>query len=144
MDSVKEDIKNWIAYISTPSDSLGGFSVCPYAKGAEYDIIKTDGSDIDPPPWDFELIIYVLPEFWSEDNLVSLAVEYNRIYNDLVFLPDHKDRNTFINGVQTNNGKHNLLLCQWRDSLNQARDKLSKTVYYSFWDKDYLEEILRT
>lgn len=144
MNQVEEDIKNWIKHISTPVDALGGFSVCPYAKGAEYSVVVTDGSDINPPPWDFELLIYVIPEFWSENDLVSLAKEYNKIYTDLVFLPDHRNKNTFIKGIQTNNGKHNLLLCQWRDSLNQARDKLSKTLYYSFWDNDYLKEILGT
>ena len=63
-------------------------------------------------------------------------------YPDIIFLPDHKDRKTFINGVQTNNGKHNLLLCQLRSRLKIARDKLKKSNYYSFWTEDYLKEIL--
>lgn len=136
------DIKDWITRISTPAKELGGMSVCPYAKGAEYQLIETDGSDIDPPPWDFELIIYKLPESYTVDDVFAIAKEYNTIFPDLVFLPDPKDRYTEINGVQSNNGKHNLILCQWRDNLNAAREKLQKTSYYTHWALEYLEEIL--
>lgn len=141
---IKQHIEGWVAHLTTKQVLLGGFSVCPYAKGAEYEIVETDGSNIDPPPWDFELIIYVLSDQWSDNELTELAKEYNKIFKDLIFLPDHKDRYTEINGVQTNNGKYNLLLCQWRDKLTSARKRLAGTNYYTFWDKDYLEEILNT
>lgn len=136
-------IDTWIDRIAQPREELGGFSVCPYAKGAEYELIETDGSDIDPPPWDFELIIYKLPDYYSVDEVCDIAKEYNKIYPELVFLPDPKDRYTEINGVQTNNGEFNLILCQWRDNLNTARNKLKNTKYYEFWAIEYLEEILR-
>jgi hypothetical protein len=139
-----EDIKDWIVQISTPTDKLDGLSVCPYAKGTEYELLETDGSNINPPPWDFELIIYVLPAEYTVDELRAIAVEYNKQFPDLVFLPDHKDRYTEINGVQTNNGKHNIILCQWRDNLEQARAKLKNTKYYTFWTEYYLQEILTT
>lgn len=138
------DIKDWIDRISQPTDKLDGMSACPYARSAEYEIIETDGSDIDPPPWDFELIIYKLPDSYTLDELVAIASEYNNIFPEMVFLPDHKDRNTYINGVQTNNGKFNIILCQWRDNLENARNKLKGTKYYSHWDEEYLNEILRT
>lgn len=139
---IKKDITQWIEHLATKQVLLGGLSVCPFAKNAEYDIVETDGSNIDPPPWDFELLIYVLPPHWSQEELNMLAVEYSKLFSSLVFLPDHKDRHTEINGVQTNNGKYNILLCQWRDSLNTAREKLANTNYYSFWNEDYLKEIL--
>jgi hypothetical protein len=142
--TVSIDIKNWITQISTPTDKLNGLSVCPYAKGTEYELMETDGSNINPPPWDFELIIYVLPAHYTQEELTSIATEYNALFKDLVFLPDHKDRKTFINNVQTSNGHHNLLLCQWRDNLEKARSKLLNTAYYSFWDQTYLDEILST
>lgn len=135
-------IDDWIKRITEPRTELGSFSVCPYAKGAEYELIETDGSDIDPPPWDFELIIYKLPEHYTIEEVNALAEEYNKLYPELVFLPDPKDRDTFINGVQTNNGKYNLILCQWRDNLNKAREKLTTTSYYTHWSEDYLKEIL--
>jgi hypothetical protein len=135
-------IKDWIDRITLPRDELGNFSVCPFAKSAEYTIIETTGADIDPPPWDFELIIYQLPSSYTEEEVISIASEYNKIYPEMVFLPDPKDRYTEINGVQTNNGKYNLILCQWRDNLEKARSKLLNTSYYSFWNQAYLDEIL--
>jgi hypothetical protein len=135
-------IEDWIAHISKPTDLLGGFSVCPFAKGAEYSVHETDGSDLDPPPWDFELMIYVLPVHYTTDEVIAIANEYNAIYPDMVFLPDPKDRYTEINGIQTNNGEHNLILCQWRDNLEKARTKLKNTTYYTYWAEEYLKEIL--
>jgi hypothetical protein len=137
-------IEDWVQRISKPTDLLGGFSVCPFAKGAEYSVHKTDGSDISPPPWDFELIIYQLPDNYTIDEVNAIAAEYNKIYTDMVFLPDPKDKFTEINGVQTNNGEYNIILCQWRDKLDLARTKLKKTTYYTFWAEEYLKEILTT
>jgi hypothetical protein len=139
-----EEIKDWIIRISKPTDALGGLSVCPFAKGAEYTVHETDGSNISPPPWDFELIIYILPNHYSEQEVRDISYEYNTIYPDLVFLPDHKDRYTEINGVQTNNGVYNIILCQWRDNLSKARVKLKKTSYYTYWAEAYLKEVLES
>lgn len=138
------ELSDWVARISKPSEEIGGLPVCPFASKSELSIIDTDGSDIDPPPWDFDLIIYKLPEQYTIEELTDLAKEYNSMYPEMIFLPDHKDRNTFINGVQTNNGIYNLILCQWRDNLEKARSKLFGTKYYTFWDEDYLKEILNT
>jgi hypothetical protein len=137
-----EKIKQWIDAISKPRDELDGFPVCPYAHNATYEVINTDGSDINPPPWNFELIVYVLPGSYSAQDLTDICKEYNNIYPELVFLPDPKDRSTYINGVQTNNGELNIILCQYRSNLNEARQKLINTNYYKHWDTDYLEEIL--
>jgi hypothetical protein len=141
---IYQELDSWIKHISTPTESLGNLSVCPYAKGADYTVEETDGSNINPPPWYFDLIIYILPDYYSFDDLQNLSIEYNRIYPELVFLPDHKNRDTFINGVKTNNGFYNLLLCQYRSELERARSKLKNTTYYSFWAEDYLKEILNT
>jgi hypothetical protein len=135
-------IKDWIERISQPSANLDGLSVCPYAKGTQYELIETDGSTIAPPPWDFDLIIYKLPDHYSEFEVAAIAAEYNKIHSDMIFLPDPKDRYTEINSVQTNNGEYNLILCQWRDNLEKARAGLSKTQYYTFWNQQYLDEIL--
>jgi len=136
------DIKDWVEHISKPRQELGGMSVCPYAKGAEYELIETDGSDINPPPWDFDLIIYKLPDDYTDIEVDDIACEYNKIFSDMVFLPDPKNRVTEINNVTKNNGKYNLILCQWRDNLDLARTKLKKTDYYTYWSESYLKEIL--
>lgn len=141
---MKSNLDYWIEHISRPQKDLGNFSVCPFAKGADFEIIETDGSDISPPPWDFELIIYQLPNDLNAYDVIEIAKEYNKIYQDMIFLPDPKDRHTEINGVQTNNGRYNLILCQWRDNLNKAREKLMNTQYYEYWGDKYLKEILDT
>ena len=137
-------ITDWIEKLAKPREELGGMSVCPFAKNSDYSIVETDGSDINPPPWDFELIIYKLPDEYSIDELAELATVYNDIFPEMIFLPDHKDRETFINGIQTNNSVHNIILCQWRDNLEKARSKLKNTTYYSHWADEYLKEILES
>lgn len=141
---MREHINTWITMLSTQQSALDNMPICPYAKGSEFELIESDGSNINPPPWDFDLIIYKLPDNYSVDELADIATEYNNMFPEMIFLPDHKDRDTFINGVQTNNSKYNLILCQWRDNLEKARSKLSNTTYYSFWNEDYLKEILNT
>jgi len=135
-------INDWIERISKPADLLGGFSICPFAKSTDYSVHETDGSDINPPPWDFELIVYVLPTHYTDIEVINIANEYNKIYTDMIFLPDPKDRYTEINGLQTNNGVYNIILCQWRDNLEKARSKLKNTTYYTYWAEEYLKEIM--
>ena len=134
-------ITDWIERLAKPRGELGGMSVCPFAKNSDYSIVETDSSDIDPPPWDFELIIYVLPKHYTTDEVITIANKYNNLYPDMVFLPDPKDKETFINGVQTNNSVYNIILCQWRNNLEKARSKLKNTTYYSYWTDTYLKEI---
>jgi hypothetical protein len=138
------DIKEWIDHISRPREELGGMSVCPYAKGATYEIIETDGSNISPPSQNFELIIYKLPDTFTIVQVEQIAEKYNKLFPNIIFLADPKDRITEINNVKTNNGKYNLILCQLRDNLESARVKLKNTKYYSYWSSDYLDKILNS
>jgi hypothetical protein len=136
-------IKNWIAKLIQPRDQLGGMPICPYAKNTDYTICETTIDNINPPPWQFDLYIFVITNDIGIEQLSKKCVELEQQYPSMVFLPDHKDRDTFINGQQTNNGKLNLILCQWADDLHAARIKLAKTTYYDHWDDDYLKEILK-
>ncbi len=137
-------IKDWIHHLSTSYDKLGNIPVCPFSKNADYIIKQCSIKDISSPFEKHELIIFVVEDDVSYEELLIKAKELNETYKDLVFLPDHRDRNTYINTIQTNNGHLNLILCQDRVGLEQARSKLQKTLYYSFWDKEYLNEILNT
>ena len=137
------DIREWIKRISIPHEKIGGFAVCPFAKKATYEVRAVHSpADIVISEQDFDVVIYGLDDPITEQQMMDACRELNIQYPNLVFLPDHKDRNTYINGVQTNNGKHNLILCQRRDKLKDARIKLSATSYYTFWDKEYLKEIM--
>jgi hypothetical protein len=137
---VKADIINWIKEISKSRPELGDFSVCPFAKKAKYEILKIDIDKLYPIDG-FDVIIYVLGE--TDLETINWWVEfYNKKYNDWIFFEDCASYDTYINGVQTNNGKHNLILGQPKEKLNKFRDILKKTDYYSYWDKDYYKEIM--
>ena len=47
----------------------------------------------------------------------------------------------FIKEVKTGNGYVPLIIAQTKKELLSARERLSKTEYYSYWDKEYLQEI---
>ena len=136
------DIQDWITRISSSRDELSGLAVCPYAHDSTYQIVETLEDLKLPTDQAHDVTIYKLPDHWSSQQVIDLAHQYNGMHADLIFLPDPKDRVTRINDVQTNNGRHNLILCQPRHKLNHARNRLTLSSYYDFWDKDYLEEIL--
>ena len=89
------------------------------------------------PRWGWEVVIYAVEDDHDADFLYAMVDDYNRVYKNYKFIADHRKSKTFINGVQTNNGKYNLVLCQPRKDLTEARKKLAKTEYYKYWDKTY-------
>lgn len=139
-------IKNWIDYLSIPRNELDNFSVCPYAKKSKYLIFETmlKNIDIDNIDNNIDVIIYKILDTVTEIELFDACKILNKKSSNLIFLPDHKDRNTFISNFQTNNGKFNLILCQNKKELQEARLKLMNTNYYKFWNEEYLTEILKT
>ena len=134
-------ILNWIQEISKIRPELGNFSICPYASGANFSIQEQKLSKIMPNS-DFEVIIHIVEDDIDANSLYDAVDDYNRNYPDYKFIADHGKTRTYIQGIQTSNGKYNLVLCQSRKELTEARKKLAKTDYYSYWDKDYLEEVL--
>lgn len=139
MNDVKKHILEWILYVSTPQENIGGMPVCPFAKNAKYKIVETES--ITFPDDETDLVIHVIPNDTTEEALAEYCKNLNETYTDYIFLPDHKDRKTFINGVRTNNDVYNLILCQSKEKLLKAREALIKTDYYKYWSKDYLKEI---
>jgi hypothetical protein len=136
-----KDIEEWIEKISQSRSELGGFSVCPFAKRAKYKIVKCSSDEITVEDG-YDVIIYVIDE--SDLEKINELVEfYNKKFTSWLFFEDCASYDTFIGGIQTNNGKHNLILAQPKDKLMYFRDILKKTDYYSYWSKDYYEEIVR-
>ena len=136
------DLKEWISAIAVPQDNLGGMAICPFASLAgRFTMDRVEGELIPPTNLDFDVHIYLLPDSMSCQSMIEMCDNLNADYGSLIFLPDHKDRNTFINGVQTNNGRHNIILCQPKEKLRLARKALMKTKYYTYWSEDYLREI---
>ena len=137
---VRADIENWIKEVSVVRPELGGFAICPFAKKANYEILEIDIDKIYPIDG-LDVVIYVV----DEDDLEVInwwADFYNNKYKDWLFFEDCASYDTFINGVKTNNGKHNLILGQPKEKLKKFRDILKKTDYYNYWSDDYYKEIV--
>ena len=94
------------------------------------------------PNSDFDVIIYIVEDNIDSNSLYNAVDNYNCNYPDYKFIADHGKTKTYIQGIQTSNGKYNLVLCQPRKELTEARKKLAKTNYYDYWDKNYLKEVL--
>jgi hypothetical protein len=138
---VVEDIEAWIKSITKAQDNLGGFPVCPYASKAIYCIKECTLSDVGPVEG-VDVAIFVVGNV-ALSQLLQRVDELNMIYHDYIFLDDHISEPSYINGIQTNCGKHNLILVQKRNSLLEARDQLKKTEYYKFWSEEMYNRIVK-
>lgn len=134
---------DWVDHLMEPREQLDGFAACPYAKTIkhEFEIIETPIQDISVENFDFELCVFVVEQHLPMSSLRDWAKMLDDRYPELVFLPDSYKHATYINGIRTNNEWYNLLLCQNKEKLFNARIALMKSKYYSFWDKEYLDEI---
>ena len=139
--TIKEDILQWIKSVSEVRPEIGGFAICPFAKQAKYDIIECSAFEIIPNS-EYDLNIYVIESHLTLDQVQNWVEIYNEEYPTWKFFEDCACYDTFINGIQTNNGKYNLILAQPRAKLRKFREILAKTNYYNYWSNDYLKEIL--
>ena len=140
-DKKSRYILHWIDQLSKIRPELGNFAICPYASKANFSIIDSKLSQIVPKP-DFDVVIYVVEDNISAQFLYDAVDDYNRNYPEYKFIPDHGKTKTYIQGMQTSNGLYNLVLCQPRKELTEARKKLARTDYYNYWDESYLKEVL--
>ena len=134
-------ILHWIKQLSKIRPELGNFAICPYASNANFAIVDEKLSQIMPND-DFDVIIYVVEDNISANFLYDAVDDYNHNYPEYRFIADHGKTKTYIQGIQTSNGKYYLVLCQSRKELTEARKKLGKTSYYDYWDESYLHEVL--
>ena len=86
---------------------------------------------------------FVLPDRLSLSEILSIVNECNEKYQEWEFFEDCASYNTYINEIQTNNQKYNLILAQPRKKLKELRMRLARTDYYKYWDDEYLKEILQ-
>ena len=91
----------------------------------------------------FDVVVFIVEDDISVASMLQKIAELNMIYRDYIWLDDHKEETTCINGAQSNFGKANLILCQQRDKLLQARETLHKTNYYTYWSNDLYKRIVR-
>ena len=135
-------IKSWIRKVSKKRPELGNFSVCPFASKSKTYIKECSASDIVPVPG-YDVAIFIVEKDLNLEDILKWVSFYNDRHQDYKFFEDTAERNTYINGVQTNNGRYNLILCQPKEKLSKFRQKLLETDYYKYWDDDYLREILQ-
>lgn len=84
--TTKEYIKNWIKKVSVVRPELGDFSICPFAKKANYEILEIDIDKIYPIKGK-DVVIYVLGE--SDLDTINWWVEfYNKKYKDWLFFEE--------------------------------------------------------
>jgi len=140
VDKVSE-VREWIKHVSLKRGELGGFAICPYAFSASVHIEERALKDVTLIEAGADVIIFIV-EDCSVAAMMATVDRLNMCHRDYLFLDDHKDEPTFINGVQSNFGKHNLILCQRRDKLLQARENLHKTDYYTYWHQEMYERII--
>lgn len=134
-------IHQWIVEVSKSRPEIGGFPVCPYAFKSKNKIIECKIDDIVPEDG-YDVIIFIVQDNLSVDKVQEYVKKYNEMYENYSFFEDCASQNTFINGVKTNNPKFNLILAQPKEKLAKYREILSKTDYYTYWDKEYYEKIL--
>jgi len=140
-DKKNKHIRKWIRNLSKVRPELGNFSLCPFASTANFLIIEKNLDKIVPIP-EYDVVIYIVEDHHESDFLYNAVDDYNLQYPGYKFLSDARNEDTFINGIQSNNGKYNLVLAQPRKDLLEARKKLAKTNYYDNYDQDYLKEVL--
>lgn len=141
MQEIEAHIKDWIARVSHIRPELGGFALCPYASNAKYTIIQCKAKDIMPISG-YDVIFYVVEDHFDLATVQKWVEYHNDLCSDYLFFEDCASYDTYIGGIQSNNGKYNLILAQPREKLRKFREKLAKTPYYTHWSDEYLREIL--
>jgi hypothetical protein len=134
-------ILNWIKEVSKVRPELNGFAICPFAAKSKFKIIECSAEDIVPIEG-YQVIIYIIEDYFDLNTVQFWVDFYNQKHENWKFFEDCGAYKTYIQGIQTNNGKYNLILGQPTDKLRKFRENLVKTEYYDMWDNDYLKEIL--
>ena len=149
---MEKSLKEWYERIIIKRPELGGMPICPFAKKGvrenkvlcyplKDDILKFVIGTIECVKG-FELIIfYDENKQLTNDELVCIIEDLQKIKSEFIFLKDHPDFPGNINGVNTGNGVYPCILVQPRDSLEKAREELKKTKYYDYWSEEYKKEI---
>jgi len=131
-------VSEWISQISTSEDHL---HLSPYVSGPKTLIVETPIDDIVPESG-HDVIIFIVESFWRPIHIENWVKFYNNKFPYYKFFDDISSNSTFIEGVETNKQRINLILCQSKIKLSKIRKKLTKVEEYSFWKEQYLEEVL--
>ena len=147
-------IKDYIEYVSLKRKELGGHAICPFAKPFldKIKIIESTDfwvdaiSSMDNEEHPMLYLIYGDKEKYDIEWLEWFCDIHEKYSRDrgLWLIWDHPSQINKINGIKTSNEEYAILFIQPIEELNKYSDKLEKTNYYSFWDKEYYNNIVRS
>lgn len=135
-------MKDYIDYISKKQPTLGNHAICPFVKHSHYKIIECSAKDIKILK-EYDALVFVVENDITLDKMNEWIDHYNKVYENWLFFEDHSTVDSFIGEVRTNNGVYNLIIAQPKEKLMKFRESLKKTDYYSYWDKEYYEKIMK-
>jgi hypothetical protein len=138
----KQHVLDWIHRVSRPNTNLLNFPICPYAQNSKYEIIETSIQNLIPDS-SKEVIIFIVEDELELPEIEKWVDYYNEKYPEWDFFEDTPHVNHYINSVQTSNGKYNLILAQPKILLRERREALARSKYYSLWEREYLEKIMK-
>jgi hypothetical protein len=141
MTEKEKHIHHWIHQVSIIRPELNHFAVCPFAAKSKFKIDECSIEDLYVNDL-YDVLIFIVEDFLDLNAINLWVSHYNQIYEDWKFFEDCATEDTYINGIQTNNGRYNLILCQPSKKLRLSRQHLIKTNYYKAWDSEYLKKIL--
>lgn len=139
--STEQVVKKWVERITEKNPKLGGHGICPFAKMPQ--VVSVDKLSIDKfLELTDNVTVYMESGIYSTyEELEELCRRLKSINPNYVFLPDHPNKPSYINGQETGNRVFPCIIAQTKQELNSARKILEKTNYYSYWDKSYIAEI---
>ncbi len=148
MEEVLKDLEEWRDYVSKPRKELDGFAICPFSKKADivYDIIKSEQEIIIDmilrERSNVEMFMLVdVNNILDNRTAVSISKFFNDISDKYKYFLDNPSNPVYMNGLDVSNKKYLIIIGQRTDVLGDARNKLKKTNYYEFLDKEYLEKL---
>lgn len=134
-------VQDWVSKISIKQQDLGGHKICPFARMPR--VVAVEKLCLENfVNLDDQITVYMETSICSNykelEDLCKVLKEHNPHF---IFLPDHPDNKNYIKSLETGNGAYPCIIVQTKAELDTARTALSKTDYYSHWDKDYLDKI---
>ena len=145
-------IKDYIEYVSLKRKELGGHAICPFAKPFLDKIKIIESNDfftdaiccIDNENHPILYLLYGEKDKYSKEWLEEFCNTHEKYSRskDIWLIWDHPDQVNKINGIQTNNNEYAILFIQPLSELNKYSDRLEKTDYYGFWDKEYYNNVV--
>lgn len=143
---IPEEIKEWAFWLSSGLLGEEKLPLCPWAKRSilEESVDFWENSnplDLVPLPPGIKVRIISIP-CASLDDLISIRIEGNKKNKDWIFLESHPDDLERIGGIRSVFSSP-LILIQSRKELERARKLLKSGKYYSYWDPEVLESLLK-